>query len=91
VGHYRTRRSDMKVVLLAALLAAGPALADDPVARAAKKTVNATERTVDRAVNATERGAKRAAGGIERGAKATDKALTSAAKKTDNWVREKTR
>ena len=80
MGHYRTRRSDMRVLLLAALLAAGPALADDPVARAAKKAAEATERTV-----------KRAVGAVVRGAKATDKALTNAAKKTDNWVREKTR
>ena len=91
MGDYRARRSDMKLLLIAVLFAAGPALAEDPVARAARNAANATERTVDRAVKATERGAKRAAGGIERGAKATDKALTNAAKKTDNWVREKTR
>ena len=80
MGHYCTRRCDMKLLLLAVLLAAGPALADDAVSRTAKK-----------AADATERGVKRAAKAVERGAKATDKALTNAAKKTENWVKEKTR
>ena len=90
MGHYRTRRSDVKYLFLAGLLCAAPALADDPVTRTAKKAANATERTVNRAANATERTAKRAVGGVERGAKATDKALTNAAKKTENWVKDKT-
>jgi hypothetical protein len=85
MGHYRTRRSDMKLLLIAILLAAGPAAAQE------KSEGNAVTRTAKKAGDATERTAKRAVGAVERGAKATDKALTSAAQKTENWVKEKTR
>jgi hypothetical protein len=85
MGHYRTRRSEMKVLLLAVLLAAGPAAAQE------KSEGNAVTRTAKKAANATERGVKRAAKAVERGAKVTGKALNRAAEKTENWVKEKTR
>lgn len=82
MGHNRTRGSDMRFLLIAAMLAA-PA--------GAQAEGNAVERTAKKAANATERTAKRAVGAVERGAKATDKALTNAAEKTDNWVKQKTK
>ena len=50
MGDHRTRGSDMRLVLIAAMLAAAPAGAQaesNAVERTAKKATNATERTAE--------------------------------------------
>ena len=86
MGDYGTRGSDMRLLLIAAMLAAAPAGAQEKKAES-----NAVERTAKKAANATERTAKRPVRAVERGAKKADKSMTNAAEKTDNWVKQKTK